>query len=127
MFLFTISAKAASASLSVSSNSVYVGGTFKVTVKVTQAAAWNVHATATGPVKNCVVNQANASDDAMDTNKTLKAFYDFTDKYAIGGIVAVLIFQQIQNIFGFMNIFLTYQFKKFRLIITNNLGYVLQC
>ena len=70
IFIFKTNVYAASCSLSVSSTSVYVGDTFTVTAKVNAAAAWNVHVTASGPVSGCVINQADASSDALDTNKT---------------------------------------------------------
>ena len=37
------------------------------------AAAWNIHVTASGPVSGCSINQADATADAMDTNKTFTA------------------------------------------------------
>ena len=73
MFIFKINAFAASGNLSVSKSSVYVGESFTVSVNVNSAAAWNVHVSATGPVQNCSINQADATADAMDTNKTFTA------------------------------------------------------
>lgn len=73
IFAFKINVFAASASLSVSSSSVYVGDNFTVSVKVNSAAAWNVHVKSSGPVQNCSIKQADATDDAMDTNKTFSA------------------------------------------------------
>lgn len=64
---------AASGSLGVSSSNVYVGDSFQVNVNVNGAAAWNVHVSASGPVTGCVINQADATADAMDTNKTFSA------------------------------------------------------
>lgn len=64
---------AASGSLSVSSGSVYVGDSFTASVNVSGAAAWNVHVSASGPVTNCVINQADATADATDANKTFTA------------------------------------------------------
>ena len=61
---------AASGKLLVSSSSVYVDDTFTVTVNINSAASWNVHVSSIGPVSNCVINQANVTDDALDTNKT---------------------------------------------------------
>ena len=63
----------ASGSLSVSTTSVSVGSTFTVTANVTSAAAWNVHVTATGPVSGCSINQADATADAQDANKSFNA------------------------------------------------------
>ena len=73
IFAFNINVYAASGSLGVSSSSVYVGDSFTVTVNVNSAAAWNVHVSASGPVSGCVINQADATADAMDTNKTFSA------------------------------------------------------
>ena len=73
MFAFNMNVFAASGSLSVSSSSVYVGDKFTVTAKVSAAAAWNIHVTASGPVSGCTINQADATADAMDTNKTFTA------------------------------------------------------
>ena len=70
IFIFKTNAFAASGNLSVSKSSVYVGDSFTVSVNVNSAAAWNVHVNATGPVQNCSINQADATADAMDTNKT---------------------------------------------------------
>ena len=65
--------KAASGSLSVSSRSVIVGNSFTVSVYVNQAAAWNVHVTASGPVSGCTIHQADATADAMNTSKSFQA------------------------------------------------------
>ena len=73
IFTFNIKAYAASGSLSVSNGSVYVGDSFTVSVNINSAAAWNVHTTASGPVSGCIINQADATADAMDTNKTFTA------------------------------------------------------
>jgi len=70
LFIFNLNVLAASGSLSVSSGSVYVGDSFTVTVNVKSSAAWNVHVTSSGPVRGCSINQADATADALDTNKT---------------------------------------------------------
>ena len=70
IFAFSSKTFAASANISVSSGSVQAGGSFTVTASVIQAAAWNIHVTANGPVGECKINNANATDDAMDTNKS---------------------------------------------------------
>ena len=70
IFAFNLNAFAASGSLSVSDGSVYVGDSFTVSVNINSAAAWNVHVSSTGPVSGCSINQADATSDAMDTNKT---------------------------------------------------------
>lgn len=72
-FVFEVNVLAASGSLSVSSENVYIGDSFTVTANINSAAAWNVHVSASGPVSNCTINQANATDDALDTNKTFSA------------------------------------------------------
>ena len=64
---------AASGSLSTSTGTVYVGDSFTVSVNVFSAAAWNVHTSVLGPVTGCIINQADATADAMDTNKTFNA------------------------------------------------------
>ena len=71
--LSATNAFAASGSLSVSSGSVYVGDSFTATVNVSGAAAWNVHMTSSGPVSDCAINQADATADAADTNKSFSA------------------------------------------------------
>ena len=73
MFAFNINVFAASGSLSVSSDNVSVGDSFTVTANISSAAAWNIHVSSSGPVNNCTINQANATDDAMDTNKSFTA------------------------------------------------------
>ena len=73
LFAFNINVIAASGSLSVSSSNVYVGDKFTVTVNVRSAAAWNIHVLASGPVSGCSINQADATSDAMDTNKSFSA------------------------------------------------------
>ena len=73
MFVFNINVFAASSSLSVSSGSVSVGDKFTVTAKISSAAAWNIHVSASGPVSGCVINQADTTADAMDTNKSFSA------------------------------------------------------
>ena len=71
--LFGLNVQAASANLSVSKSSVYVGDTFTATVKANGVAAWNIHISATGPVSGCKLDQADATADALDTNKTFTA------------------------------------------------------
>jgi hypothetical protein len=71
--VFIESAFAASCSLQVSKTSVYVGDTFTVSANMSGAASWDIHVSASGPVSGCVINQANASDDASDINKTFSA------------------------------------------------------
>ena len=70
MFAFNTSVYAASSSISVSSGNVYVGDSFTVSLYVTSSAAWNVHVTSSGPVSGCTIHQADASADALDTNRS---------------------------------------------------------
>ena len=83
IFAFTIKVYAASGNLEVSSTSVYVGDSFTVTANIIAAAAWNVHVSASGPVSGCTINQADATSDAMDTNKTFSATCTATDEGTI--------------------------------------------
>ena len=73
VFAFNLCAFAASGNLSVSSDKVYVGDSFNVTVNINSSAAWNVHTSVTGPASGCIINQADSTADAMDTNKTFSA------------------------------------------------------
>ena len=63
----------ASTSFSVSKSSVAVGDSFKVSVSANSVAAWNVHTSVEGPVSGCIINEADATADAKDTNKTFTA------------------------------------------------------
>ncbi len=87
MFAFILNAYAASGYLTTSSTNVYVGDTFTVSVNVSQAAAWNIHVNATGPVSGCFINQADATADALDTNKTFSA----TCKATSTGTISLLL------------------------------------
>ena len=71
--LCTIMQVKASASLNINKSTVEVGETFNVSVTLNGVAAWNIHVTATGPVTGCEIHQADASEDAMNTNKTFSA------------------------------------------------------
>lgn len=73
VFALSNSAYAASASISVSSNNVYVGDTFTVYVNMNGAAAWNLHTIPSGNVSGCVINVADATSDALDINNTFSA------------------------------------------------------
>lgn len=68
--LFEFNVQAASANLSVSKSSIYVGDSFNAIVKANGVAAWNIHISASGPVSGCKLDQADATADALDTNKT---------------------------------------------------------
>lgn len=73
VFLFNVSAYAASGSLSVSSSSVYVGDSFTVSVNLYSMAAWVVKVNSTGPVSGCSINEASDSGDGHNINKTISA------------------------------------------------------
>ena len=73
IFCGFIDVHAASASLSVSSNKVYVGDSFTVFVNINQSAAWNIHVNSSGPVSGCVINDADATKNALNTSKQLSA------------------------------------------------------
>ena len=64
---------ASSATLSVSSSSVNVGDSFTATVNMTDAAAWNIHVTASGPVDGCTIAVADATSDAMNASRSFGA------------------------------------------------------
>jgi len=68
----------AGANLSVSTKSVTKGETFTVSVNMKDAAAWNIHVSSSGPVKNCSIAQADATADALDTSKTFTATCETT-------------------------------------------------
>ena len=70
MFVSRLTVMAASATLSVSSDSVEVGDSFTVSVKMVDAAAWDVKVNAVGPVDDCKINDVNATDDGKNTSKT---------------------------------------------------------
>ena len=72
IFIFNLNVFAG-ANLSVSTTNVTSGGAFTVSVNMWEAAAWNIHVSATGPVSGCSINQADATADAMDTSKTFTA------------------------------------------------------
>ena len=73
MVIYTQNAYAASATLNVSTSQVYVGDSFTASISVNASAAWSVHLSATGPVRNCSINQADSTADALNTNKTFSA------------------------------------------------------
>lgn len=83
--LFEFNVQAASANLSVSKSSIYVGDSFNAIVKANGVAAWNIHISASGPVSGCKLDQADATADALDTNKT----FSVTCKSTGEGIITV--------------------------------------
>lgn len=73
VFLFSgiMEVKASNAYLSVSSEDVYVGDSFTVFVNIDQSAAWNIQVNSSGPVADCVIKDADATKDALNTSKQL--------------------------------------------------------
>ncbi len=67
-FLAMPTAKAAV--INTSASTVYPGQSFTASVTI-YAAAWNVHSSVTGPVSGCIMNDANASDTALNISKTV--------------------------------------------------------
>ena len=70
LFIGVMSVNAASATIKTNKTKVEVGDSFTLSVVMKSAAAWNIHAKSAGPASNCIINQADASSDANDTNKT---------------------------------------------------------
>lgn len=68
-FGFYITVNAASGVLTVNSEKVKEGDSFKTTVTINSAAAWNIHVSASGPVKDCTINEVGVTDDGTDTDK----------------------------------------------------------
>ena len=73
MVIYTQNAYAASATLNVSTSQVYVGDSFTASISVNASAAWSVKLVADGPVRNCSINQADSTADALNTNKVFSA------------------------------------------------------
>lgn len=69
-FAFGMTSKALSASISTSSNTIYVGDTIKVYVKIYDAAAWTIYFKPSGATNCKALAYADTSDDAQNTNKT---------------------------------------------------------
>lgn len=69
---FVIVPNVNASSLYTSASTVYPGQTFTVSVSI-NAAAWNIHTSTLGPVSGCIINDANASDTAMNVPKTATA------------------------------------------------------
>jgi len=61
----------AGANISVNPTNVTIGDSFKVSVKMNNVAAWNIHVSSSGPVSDCSIHQADATADALDISKTL--------------------------------------------------------
>ena len=70
-FALTFEAKAA-ASLNAPS-SAYNGSSFTVSVNLSGVASWEVHVSASGPVSGCVINAADATENAGNGSKTYSA------------------------------------------------------
>ena len=71
IFLFNVSAFAASGSLSVSSSSVYAGDSFTVNVNLNNVAAWVVNVSSSGPVSGCSIAIADDSGTTFNTSTTI--------------------------------------------------------
>ena len=85
-FLFGLKANAA-ASLSVNASSIRPGQSFVATVSMSGAAAWNIHLSTMGPVSGCSIHEADASSNAMNTNKTFTTTCTATGN----GIITVIL------------------------------------
>ena len=83
--LGVINVNAASATIKSNKTKVEIGDSFTISVVMKSAAAWNIHAKATGPASNCIINQADASSDANDINKTFSTVCKATGE----GIVTI--------------------------------------
>lgn len=59
--------------IKINKDNLKVGDTFEVEVSFSQIAAWNVHLNATGPVENCLINEADVTEDTLDTDKKFTA------------------------------------------------------
>lgn len=78
--LFMINTADAASSLSVSSSSVTVGGTFTITARVSNVASWGMNVSVTGPAKyvSGTLQDANTTDNALNGSKTITAKYQVT-------------------------------------------------
>ncbi len=70
MFIFNTKVFAISGNMSVNTTNTHVGNSFTITVNISSVAAWNIHVNATGPVNDCIINEVNYTDNALNTNKT---------------------------------------------------------
>ena len=61
----------AGASLSASTSQVYSGESFTISASISDAASWDVHVSASGPVSGCSISEADTTSDARNTSKTL--------------------------------------------------------
>lgn len=68
--ILTVNAATPSASISASSNTIENGSSAKVTVKVANAAAWNIKINCTGATSGNSTHQADASADGKDGTRT---------------------------------------------------------
>lgn len=87
IFFLKVDVYASSANLSVSSNSVYVGESFSVTVNLSDVAAWNVKASADGPVSGCSIVEADVTSNALNTSKSFSVSCKTT---GVGSVVVRL-------------------------------------
>ena len=75
---------AATATVAVTPSSVKAGENYTVTINL-RAAAWNVHAVASGSTESCVIDEASQTNDAEPTNKSFTA----TCKATTAGTITV--------------------------------------
>ncbi len=81
--LFSVNASTPSASISASSNTIENGASAKVTVKIKNAAAWNIKINCTGATSGNSTRQADASSDGKDGTRT----FSLTCKSTSTGII----------------------------------------
>lgn len=109
-FAFQIPVYAASAGISVSSSSVYVGDGFTVYASVNSTAAWNVHVSASGPVSGCTINEVGDSGDLSEVNRNFSATCNATGEGTISLVLSGDITNglgETQNIAGTANVFVS--------------------
>lgn len=68
LFVFNLDVNAA-ANLYTSKSTVYKGDSFTTGVSLSGVASWEVHVTSSGPVKNCSINAADATENAANGSK----------------------------------------------------------
>lgn len=74
IFLGKFSVVKAETILEVNSYEVGVGETFTVDLLMKEEAAWNLHMTSSGPVKDCAIHEADVSLSAKNITKTFTAY-----------------------------------------------------
>lgn len=71
--MFNVNVFASSATLSISSDSVYVGDTFTVTVSLNSVNSWNINVLSSGPVSDCTISKKGTAEDESDIDQTFSA------------------------------------------------------